>query len=324
MQTLATNTHEMGREEWLEYRRQGIGGSDAAVICGLNPFKSIVELYMEKRGEIEPGDAGEKAYWGRRLEDLLAEEWQQRTGVKLRRRNAILQHSQHPWMLANVDRVVVGRFEGWEGKTTDKRNRDLWIQDGQMVVPDMVQLQVQHYMAVTGYQYWWVAVLIGGNEYHYTPVQRDDGLISYMARLEKDFWRRVQEGDPPPFDGSDASTELLSRMYPDASTDTIDLPDVDDVLEAVDMVTRLKAQEHDVVEQRKAAENYLKAFLGEHEAGVVARDGTLYRVEWKPVTQKRLDTKALQKEQPSIYEQYAKESTHRRFGIKTQEVAVNG
>src|SRR5690606_20076292 len=88
-------TGQMSRDEWLQARRRGIGGSDAAVIAGLDPFKSPVRLWMEKRGEIEEEPAGEAAEWGLLLEPVIAREFERRTGKRVRRRQAILQHPEH-------------------------------------------------------------------------------------------------------------------------------------------------------------------------------------------------------------------------------------
>src|SRR5690606_24085021 len=116
-------TRGMDREEWLQARRRGIGGSDAAVIAGVDPFRSPIRLWMEKRGEIQEEPAGEAAEWGLLLEPVIAAEFERRTGKRVRRRNAILQHPEHEWMLANIDREIVGEDAILEIKTTSAWNR---------------------------------------------------------------------------------------------------------------------------------------------------------------------------------------------------------
>ncbi|CAM5208732.1 hypothetical protein CDEN61S_03791 [Castellaniella denitrificans] len=108
------DTRKIERAEWLEVRKTGIGGSDAAAAVGLSPYKSPLELWLEKTGrdatlpKPDPQDTTEPVYWGTLLEPIVAASYTQQTGRKVRKVNAVLQHPQHPWMLANLDREVIG------------------------------------------------------------------------------------------------------------------------------------------------------------------------------------------------------------------------
>ena len=302
------STAKLDREEWLEWRRKGIGGSDVAAIAGLSPWKSPVAVWLEKTGQIQQEEPGEAAYWGTVLEDVVAREFTIRTGLKIRRRNAILQHPEYPWMLANVDRMIVGKNAGLECKTTSAYNVKEWEGDE---IPAQYILQVQHYMAVTGYQEWWFAVLIGGNRFVYKKIERDDELIQQLIDLEKDFWENnVVANVPPELDGSPASTELVKRMYPQATLPTIDLPS--QASELIEQLESIKADIKLLEERKNECENKLKQLLGEHEAGRI--DDVV--VTWKNVTSNRIDTNRLKKEKPEIYEQYLKSSSYRRFEIR--------
>jgi len=215
---------QMTREEWLEARRKGIGGSDAAAVCGLNPYKSPLEVYLEKIGEIDPPEDNEAMYWGRKLEDIVAQEFSERTGLKVRRVNSILQHKEVPFMLANLDRVIVGNDEGpgvLECKTSSAFKLKDWEE-----VPLMYQLQVYHYLAVTGYKYAYLAVLIGGRIFKTFRLDRDEEIIANLIKIESDFWHNhVLAGVMPEPDGNKTSTELLSKLYPESNAQTIVLED---------------------------------------------------------------------------------------------------
>lgn len=306
--TVLAKTKDMPTAEWLRLRRNGIGGSDAAAILGMSPWKSPMDVWLEKTGEFTRDDEeSEQMYWGTVLEAVVAEEFTRRTGLKTRRRNAILQSRQHPFMIANVDRLVVGEPAGLECKTTGLYNADDW----RIGIPEYYYPQVQHYMAVTGYDTWYVAVLIGGQEYKHYKVPRDDGFIRELVAAESDFWRRVTEKVPPPIDGTDASTELLKRLYPEAEEGTeIELP-----LDALALINEYEdacRQEKEIQHVKNEAANKLKEMLGSHERGFIHDR----QVVWKNVVSRRLDTKALQKEYPDIYERFVRESTYRRFSIK--------
>lgn len=302
------STANLSREQWLEERRKGIGGSDAAAVAGLSPWKSPVEVWLEKTGQVEPEEPGEAAYWGTVLEDVVAREFSIRTGLKVRRRNAILQHPRYPWMLANVDRFVVGENVGLECKTTSAYNAKEW--EGEEI-PAQYILQVQHYMAVTGAYSWWLAVLIGGNRFIYKKIGRDDELIEQLIEIEKDFWENhVLANVPPELDGSPASTELVKKLYPQATLPSVDLPS--QAKELIEELENVKADIKILEEQKNECENKLKQLLGEHEAGRI--DDMI--VTWKNVTSNRIDTNRLKKEKPEIYEQYLKSSSYRRFEIR--------
>lgn len=301
-------TRNMSREEWLEHRRRGIGGSDAAAIAGLSRWRSPVAVWLEKTGQIEPEEPGEAAYWGTVLEDLIAREFSTRTGKKVKRRLAILQHPDYPFMLANVDRLVVGEKAGLECKTTGEYRKAEWEDDR---IPDEYILQCQHYMAVTGYPRWYIAVLIGGNKFRWKVIERDEEIINYLIKIESDFWRLVENRTPPEMDGSQSSAEVLKLLYPEAEEGKAIILSS----EAEELIAEYEAaveEEKAAGERKEAAANKLKALLGDAEAG---RAGDRL-VTWKTVTSSRLDTKALKADHPEIYEKYARQSEYRRFAIK--------
>lgn len=158
------DTKKLDRSQWLEVRRGGIGSSDAAAAVGLCPYKSPLELWMEKTGrtpaETAPPGMDDPRYWGTLLEPYVAVAYSQKTDRKVRRCNAVLQHPTFPFMLANIDREVVGDPDVriLECKTAGEFGSRLW-KDG---VPEYIQLQVQHQLAVTGHAAADVAVLLCG------------------------------------------------------------------------------------------------------------------------------------------------------------------
>ncbi|MEI5946508.1 hypothetical protein ETJ91_00560 [Bacillus albus] len=304
------NTLNMDHAQWLQARKQGIGGSDVSAIAGLNKWKSVVQVFFEKTQAIEKEDIqSESAYFGNVLEEVVANEFAKRTDLKVQRRNAILQHPEYPWMLANVDRLIVGKKNGLECKIASEYLKKEWEDEE---VPAAYLLQCQHYMAVTGYEAWWIAVLIGGNKFVHKKIERDEELIQYLIDIEKDFWlNNVEKNEPPMFDGSDASTELLKHLYPESIVDSfVSLGKQEELLiEARNQVDR----EIKVLEEQKAEyENKIKAKLGTNEVGGTEN----YKVYWKSYKTNRFDSKRFKAEHPDLFEQYAKETTSRRFSVK--------
>ena len=222
-------TQDLNRGEWLAVRKRGIGSSDAASAVGLNPYKSQIELWMEKTGrdaglpKIDPKDQTSPMYWGTLLESIVAAHYTQRSGHKVRRINAVLQHPREPWMLANLDREVIGTAEVQilECKTAGINGARLWKEG----VPEYVQLQVMHQLAVTGKQCADVAVLICGQDLQIHRIERDEAMIAKLIELERAFWHYVETDTPPPADGSDSADLALRCLYPKDSGQTIDLSD---------------------------------------------------------------------------------------------------
>ncbi|MCW0090588.1 YqaJ viral recombinase family protein [Burkholderia pseudomallei] len=221
-------TTDMPREDWLEIRKSGIGGSDAAAAVGLSPYQSMLELWLTKTGrdanlpKPDPDDTTEPVYWGTILEPIVAASYTKQTGNRVRRVNAVLQHPTIPFMLANVDREVVGNREVQllECKTAGEFGTRLW-RDG---VPEYVQIQVQHQLAVTGRQAADVAVLLCGQKLDVHRIERDDALIAQLIELEAAFWRYVETDTPPPADGSESADRALRCLYPGAGG-TVDFTD---------------------------------------------------------------------------------------------------
>lgn len=304
------STVDMSRQEWLDARKHGIGGSDVSAIAGLNKWKSAVGVYLDKTGQAPDEDsAGEAAYWGNVMEDVVAQEFSIRTGLRVRRRNAILKHPEHPFMLANVDRLIVGKREGLECKTASEYLKGSWEEDE---IPAAYLLQIQHYMAVTGYEAWHIAVLIGGNKFLYKKIERDEELINYLIQIEKNFWEEnVLKQIPPVFDGSNASVDLLKALYPDSIPESeIQLPgDAETLIEALDeIVVELKSIET----QKKEYENRIKDMMQENEKAYSGDRAVI----WKSYATTRFDSKRFKAEQPDLYEQYVNTTTARRFSVK--------
>jgi len=304
------STENMSYADWLAYRRQGIGGSDASVVCSINRYKSPMELWLDKTGQLLPQEAGEAAYWGTQLEPFVRAEFTKRTGIEVRHDAEILQSEEHPFMLANLDGTCEVPDYGpcvFEAKTASAYKAGEWEDS----IPDEYMCQIQHYMAVTGYKGAYIAALIGGNTFKWRFVERDEELISMLIELEAAFWDHVQNRTPPPLDGSDASAKFLADRFHDSIPKShITLPDTAAALLAqYDEACKKLAI---ITEQKQLAENLLKEMLGENEIGTAGNR----IITWKSVSQERLDSKTLKIEQPALYKKYTNKSSYRRFTIK--------
>lgn len=302
------STKEMDRIEWLQLRKSGLGGSDAGAVLGFNSYKTLYQLYLEKTGQYEEIVDNEAVYFGNALEDFVAQEFSKRTGKKVRRMNQFLRHKKYHFMTANLDRVVVGEKALLECKTAHEYLKEAWSGDE---IPASYLCQLHHYLAVTGYEKAYIAVLIGGNKFVWKEVERDEEFIQILIDREKDFWENhVLAHVAPPIDGSNAASELLKKMYPQDDGTAIMLTKEDEtILDALEVIL----EEIKVLEtQKKEYENQLKLKL---ESATEAHSPR-HKLTYKTITSNRIDSKKLKEEAPDVYEKYTKYSSSRRLIIK--------
>lgn len=307
------NTKNMTEEEWLEVRRYSIGGSDAGAILGFNKYESPFSLYQKKlHPELFEQDLSDNEfiYWGNTLEDIVAKEFERRTGKKVRRHNSMMYHKdpEYNFMSANVDRVVISEKAILECKTASEYKKDEW-KDGN--VPASYMAQCYHYLAVTGYERAYIAVLIGGNHFVWTTIERDEEIIESIMQTEKDFWdNHILKEIPPEADGSSATSEALNKLWQETTDNEVSFDDQQaahfKALQAENKIIK------EAKERKMYHENKIKEMLGDSEVGASSQ----YRATWKPQTSIRLDTKRLKKERPELFDEYAKESKSRPLKVK--------
>lgn len=308
MYRVIAKTKGMPREEWLRLRRCGIGGSDAGAVCGVNPYSSPMKVFRDKTGGETEEVNSEAVRTGHDLEQYVAERFMEASGLKVRRANVMYASVEHPFMIADVDRLVTGMDAGLECKTVSAYGADQWA-DGN--VPPHYALQCYHYMAVTGRKTWYIAALIMGREFVYRKLIWDDRLVWQLVETEERFWNdHVMKGVMPEPDGSGDCDRVISQYYCRAGEgSSVELSGFDGKL---DRREEILAEIKELEREQKQIEQEVKLYMKEAES---ASSGH-YRVSWKNVDTTRLDTARIRKEQPGIYQDYSKVTTSRRLQIR--------
>lgn len=316
------STKEMNRQTWLEVRKGGIGASDAAAAVGLNPYQSQLELWMVKTGrdvglpKVDPKDESSPMYWGSLLEPIVAAHYTKRTGNKVRRINAVLQHPDPDcsWALANLDYIVSGSSDVQilECKTAGEFGARLW-KDG---VPEYVQLQVQHQLAVTNKMAADVCVLVCGQEIRIYRIERDEALINQLIELERKFWHYVETDTPPPADGSDSAALALQCLYPHDRGDTLDFTEDTEMSNTFSDLVAIRAE----IEVRDKIEAELKQRIQQRMGSASRAKFEIGDVSWKRSKDGLgLDVSTLIKEQPDLLTTYPLvRPGSRRFLVNSQ------
>ena len=338
MQAITTNT----RKEWLNCRRKGVGGSDVGAILGLNRWRTALDVFNDKTGrEFQDVSNQPAVHFGTILEDIVAKEFEQRTGMKVQRIKQTLVIGENGWMRANIDRAIVNPDIA---RTVRVRSEDAWKEDGRLLTTDMglecktasaytaaqwgasqedeivagavfsehevpvsYELQCQWYMAITGARVWYLAVLIGGQDYRIYEIQRNEILINTIIERCREFWFNNVLADVAPEPVSAADIE---KVYPDSNGEMMEA--LADVVIAIGEIRNIDAQMRSLKLEREQYAEQIKEAIAE-------RDGLLIGGEraatWKSSSRSTVDTKMLKQRYPNVYDECLRETKTRTLRI---------
>lgn len=315
-------TAGMIHTDWLDERRKSLGGSDMGAVLGLNRFRSPYSVWADKTGKLPDAEDTEAMRIGRDLEPYVLRRFAEKSGLKTRHIHALLRNDAFPHIHANVDSVVVGQKAGVEAKTASALNTRAFSGGD---FPESYYAQCVTYLAITGYQRWYLAVLIMGKEfkiYQMTRIFNDavpdwcessiyvsDGELQALAAAAEDFWKYVETNTPPPVDGLSATGEALTAIYKQSNDETVDLTAVDSSIRNYLAIKKQVDELSNLMEEQK---NQIMAYMGEAERGEAGN----VRISWKTQTRETFDKKSFQKAHPEInLSQYRKISTSRPFKL---------
>ncbi len=307
----AVRLGDLDRESWLALRRRGIGGSDAAAVAGESRFSSPFVVWAEKTGRLPPRPDTEAMRLGRDLEDYVARRFTELTGKRVRRLPLLLRNPKYPFALADVDRAVLGERAGLECKTSSTPDARPFRETD---FPAQYRAQCLHYLAVTGWDRWYLAVLVFGKGFFVYTLERDEGEIAALMETERRFWtEQVVAGKPPVPDGAPATGAALAALWPRSEKKTAPLFGLESELEDY---TRLRGEKKELEGRLAGIENRLKAALGAAETGEAGR----FTVSWKPQTRRAFQPQALSAAHPEIdLAPYWKETETRVMRVSEME-----
>ena len=330
------DTSGLSEEDWLGYRRQGIGGRDVAAIMGVSPFATLRDLYNDKCGNpdvIQTEDNWVAKEVGHRLEDLVAKIFAYKTGYKVFAVRKLFRHPFHSFMQANVDFFVElpdGSIAILECKTTNYNSKEKW-NDG--AVPVNYEWQCRHYMAVMNLSCAYIACLYGNNEneFVYRRIDRDEVIEADMIEMEAHFWNEYVLGriEPPYTESGDLVLESIRRHYGelDPTVDAVILPTsmavkLEQYLDLAAQKSLLTQQIKELDEQMKIAYAPIVDVMKTSCSAVCVFGSNTYEVRNKPVFRTSISKDKLQKLEethPDLYSEYTETTEGRRFSVKRKE-----
>lgn len=337
---VVVETDNLARDDWLNYRRLGVGGSDVAPIMGISPFRTARDIYFDKTGvvAVEPDDSNWVALAvGHLLEDLVAQIFSKKTGYRVYQIKKMFRHPIYPFMQADVDYFVElpdGTTAILECKTTNYNARDNWFMGDQEIVPEYYEVQGRHYMAIMDIDRVFFCCLYGNteDEVFIREVKRDLPYEAEMIFLEEYFWNEhVQKRVPPPYvEEGDLVLDSV-RMYGQRADESLPAMELDHIHSSVLMqYLQLQAEKARYDAQSKKLESAMKRMRGQIVSVMGSRckaecqeEGFHYQVSYNPVRRPEVNKEnllRLQLNHPDIYEQYVTVLEFRRFQVKTKAI----
>lgn len=298
--------------EWHKERQNYIGASEVGAILGLNPWKSRLDVYLEKVAE-EPViiDMNERMRWGLIHEAVIASEFCRRTGLKVQQWTKGHQSKKFPFLRASADRLIIGAEGKGTGVLEIKTANGFYANSWSEEVPLMYYAQLQMQMYCSGHNWGAITVLIDGSQLETHWFDRNDDFLAAAVPQLVDFWNNcVMKRIPPsPSNGAD-----VEKLYSEAQAGKVievspEEPAAVAYLDLVNVKAEIKALE----KKKTDLEDQVKAVMCDAETLLVGGDA---RITWKTITTNRLNQKALKDDHPDVVKEYTEESSYRRFLVK--------
>jgi len=300
---------EMTREEWLALRKHSVGASDVACLLGLNPYKTAYKLWEEK---VLPGPPEEihndAVEFGNKLEWVVAETFAERSGRKVINDNKVRIHPELDFFTCNLDRVILPQNGEGRGVLECKTASGFASGSWEAEIPPMYYTQVQAQLAITGYTWGALALLVDGRKFKSFDISRDDVFIRSLVQIVHDFWTdHVLAKTPPPAVLSDFE-RIGSKVGEVAEAD-------ESVYAAWQQLVRVKADLAVMEQNKDQLEEKIKLAIGTAE--VIEHEGIAIATWKTSKASMAIDTKRLQQEMPDVAKKYEYEKPGtRRFLLK--------
>lgn len=333
---IVVDISNLTREEWLDYRKKGIGGSDLAAIMGVSPFATIRDLYNDKVG-IEPVIEEEESNWvakevGNRLEDLVAEIFSKKTGLEVFPVRKMFRNPLYPFMLADVDffiRFPDGSFGILECKTCNYNAKDKWADDA---IPINYLYQVRHYMAVMNMNKAYIACLYGNNENEFVmrSIERDLYEEDEIIEQETYFWKEyVEKKVEPPYAGKPDLVLASIRRYggyadkdmPEINISSLESHRLEKYLSLSEEKSQIEKRKKEIEAEQRALSVPFVELMGQGCKAVLDDGANRYRITYNPTRRTQVGKEQMEKlkiQHPDIYEEYTKTIESRTFRIKRE------
>ena len=308
----------METEQWHKDRLNGLGGSDAAIVLGISPWKSRLELWNTKVNKIVNSNPEDNLIFqiGHALEPIIAEHYSKMTNRQLEIRPQKI-HSQHPFITGNIDREIVKSERETPG-ILEIKTKGAFINWHEDEIPPYYVSQLQHYLAVYGYKWGSFAVLdLQSRTITHTDIERDDIFIENLINEEKKFWKLVQDKTPPEIEPTESCEEFLREHFNQSEPITIDISDNEEATKFAEKLKHIKVTRKGLEESETECKTYFMNLLQNAEKAI----GSNYIITWKnDKNSTKFDVDKFKLDHPKLYKEYlAEKKGSRRFLTKFEK-----
>jgi putative phage-type endonuclease len=284
--------------EQKEARRSGIGGSDVAAILGISPWKTPYDVWLDKVDPTDGDDLDGKDHiiFGNLVEPVIRAEFARRNGKTVVEADQIYRSEAHPFMVANVDGIIVGENAGLEIKTASEYSGDDWGDENTDQVPQYYLTQGLHYLAVMGWDRIYFAVLIGGNKYRQYVVERDEEAVAALIAAETKFWNDYVLAKVAPR----RNNEELKSAWDKTTGSSVDA--TTEIASDIERIKELKRHLEAIETEKSELESKVKEFISNNDE--LRYDGKKI-ASWKfNKPSIKFSASKLEKEAPDIYKRF--------------------
>lgn len=263
------DTRGMSREQWLQARQQGLGGSDIAAIMGLHSFKSPYDVWLDKTGRGQEQEQNTFMRFGSDVEPIIADWFAEDNGMQVQKDNMMWIHPKHSFLIANVDRVIL-QNDIYEGNgILECKSTNYWrwkqVEDE---VPEEWYLQMQHYMMIKGYSWGAIAALVD-RQPEYLFFDADPEIHDLIIEHAKQFWEEhVIADEPPAPTTSDDLVDVYAKIKKGKAIEA-----TDEIIDAMQNLQGLKEQKKQIDQAIKEEQHKVEAFIGDKEAELLNHQG---------------------------------------------------
>ena len=338
---LLCDTDGMTRERWLECRMHGpdgkipytIGGSDVAVVLGVSPWSTPLELWRIKKGLMKSDDSvnATAKEMGHLMEPIVAQCYANATGNTIISDTGLYQHAKYPYALSNLDYRIQekGNNGVLECKTTTFHKADCWS-DG--LIPYYYELQVRFYLAVMDLEFADIACMWGFNPDSDMAIQR----INRDLAIEETIFERLDAfvdslRKNKPSTMSDVKPEVamasLARIYSESKKGLPTIEFSPKQEKHLRQIALLQQNSAELQAQIKKNEGEITAhsvriaeIMTDHEHGVLTTPSEKLVVDYITKITRRTDSSALKEKYPAIYDETLKASSSRKIKVTVQPI----
>lgn len=296
-------------EEQKLQRQKGIGGSDIAAILGVSPYKTPVDVYLDKINPIENENninIHSPLYWGNQHEKPILKAYEIETGNEVSTIKTVYD-KENNFLFANVDGVTKHHKVIVEAKTSALKKE--WGEEGTNQIPKHYLCQVAHYASILDADYVDIPVLFFGNNFCLYRYERNLELETIIKKRAIEFWQNnvMQHIAPEISNINDAK-----RLYGVGNGNSIIANQ--ECLEAIYSLREIKEKESSLKKEKEENQIIVQKYLKENDSLLDFEANTI--ATWNSFESNRFDTSAFKKEQPCLYKKYIKKTQSRRFAIK--------